>query len=113
MLFELSVVPIGKGAHVSRDIAEAVEVIADAGLPYRLTPSSTCVEGEWTEVMPVIERAHRRLRENCPHVLTMIKIEDQADAANLLERNIRSVEEKAGRAFAASGAPQPLPPASH
>lgn len=96
MLFELSLIPIGRDSHVSRDIAEALKLIEQSGLPFQLTPSATCIEGEWNQVMPLIERCHRLLREKCPHLLTMIKVEDQEDSKDMIRRNIASVEEKVG-----------------
>jgi uncharacterized protein (TIGR00106 family) len=112
MLIEFRIVPVGRDAHTSGEIAEAIRVLDDAGLPYRLMPSATCVEGEWEEVMPVIQRCHARVREMSPHVITSITIEDDEDGGNKLERNVASVEEKlghaAGRALDAQELIEPL-----
>ncbi len=96
MLVELSVMPVGSGASVSTEIAKALELVDAAGLPYQLTPSATLIEGEWDEVMPLIRRCHDRLRESSSHVITTIKIEDDAGERNKLKRNVSSVEEKVG-----------------
>jgi uncharacterized protein (TIGR00106 family) len=95
MLIEFSIIPLGRDPHISEEIAEALRVLDEAGLPYQLTPSATCVEGEWDTVMPVIRRCHARVRELSPHVITSIKIEDDGEDNKLLQ-NVTSVEEKLG-----------------
>src|SRR5262245_31711955 len=98
MLVEFRIIPLGRDPHISEEIAEALRVLDEAGLRYRLLPSATCVEGEWDEVMPVIQRCHARMRELAPHVITTINIEDDEDEGSKLERNVASVEEKLGHA---------------
>ncbi len=96
MLFELTVIPLGEGTHLSRSIAEVIKIIDASQLPYQLTPSGTCIEGEWDEVLEVIRRCHDRMRESSSHVITSIRIEDDAGERDKLRRNIASVEEKVG-----------------
>jgi uncharacterized protein (TIGR00106 family) len=98
MLVELSIIPIGNGTHTSDEIADALKIIEQSGLPFELTPTSTCIEGEWHEVMPVIQKCHDRVRAQCPHVVTTLKIEDEEGAKNKLQANVASVEEKLGHA---------------
>lgn len=97
MLIELSVLPLGRDTHLSDEIAEALKIVDDSGLPYQLTPSGTCIEGEWDEVMTVVRRCHERMRQSSPHVVTTVRIEDDQGATDKLRRNVASVEEKAGR----------------
>lgn len=97
MLIELSVVTLGGDVHLSDEIAEVLKVVDDSGLPYQLTPSGTCIEGDWDEVMALVRRCHDRARKDSPHVITTIRIEDDHGATDKLRRNITSVEEKAGR----------------
>ena len=100
MLFELSMIPIGRSSHISDEIAEVLEEIEASRLPYRLTPSGTCLEGNWSEVMPVIEKCHYKMRKLAPHVITTIRIEDEVDGqgrGSLLVRQMESLEERTGR----------------
>ena len=97
MLVELSIIPLGGDAHLSDEIAEALKIIDASGLPYQLTPAGTCIEGEWDELIPLIRQCHNRVREMAPHVITMIKIEDDQGERDKLTRNVASVEEKVGR----------------
>jgi uncharacterized protein (TIGR00106 family) len=97
MLIQLTVVPLGGDIHLSDEIAEVLKMVDDSGLPYQLTPSGTCIEGEWDEVMELVRHCHERVRRDSPHVITTIRIEDDQGATDKLRRNITSVEEKAGR----------------
>lgn len=97
MLVELSIIPVGGDSHMSDELAEALKLIDESGLRYELTPSATCIEGEWEEVMALVRRCHERVRSRCPHIVTTIKIEDEAGANDKLHANVASLEEKLGR----------------
>jgi uncharacterized protein (TIGR00106 family) len=99
MLVELSIVPLGRGEHLSAALAEILEVVDASGLPYRLLPSGTCIEGSWDEVMALVKRCHDRARSSSRHVLTTIRVEDEEGAANKLVENVEAVERAAGRSF--------------
>ena len=103
MLFELSIIPLG-GAHISGEIAEALKIIDKSGLPFQLTPTGTCLEGEWDEVMPILRQCHGRVRQLSPHLVTFIKIEDKA-GRDLLHHNVESVEAKLGHTLQRGAAP--------
>lgn len=97
MLVELAVVPLGGDAHLSDEIANVVRLVHESGLAYQLTPSGTCIEGEWDEVMTLVRRCHERVRQDSPHVITTLKIEDQQGASDQLRQNIAAVEKKLGQ----------------
>ena len=97
MLAELSIIPVGEGPHISEQIAIALKFVDASGLPYQLTPSGTCIEGEWDQVMAVIRQCHERVRSLSPHVMTLIKIEEDEGEPNKLTRNVTSVQEKVSR----------------
>jgi uncharacterized protein (TIGR00106 family) len=96
-LFELSIIPLGTGSQIGEEVAEAVRVIDTSGLPYRLTPTGTCIEGEWEEVMPLLQQCHNDARARSSHVITSIKIEDDAGAQNKLQSNISAIEQRLGK----------------
>lgn len=99
MLIELSIVPLGGDTHLSDEIAEVLRLVDASGLPYQLTPSGTCIEGEWDEVMGLVRKCHEVTRQRSRHVLTTISIEDEEGARDKLTRNVASVEEKVGKAL--------------
>ena len=96
MLAELSIVPVGGNPHSSAELAKVLKLIEKSGLAYQLTPSATCIEGEWEEIMPLIRQCHERARKDSAHVVTFIKLEEDDGERDKLIRNITSVEEKMG-----------------
>ena len=58
MLAELSIIPVGGDSHSSAELAKVLKLIEKSGLPYQLTPSATCIEGEWDQIMPLIRQCH-------------------------------------------------------
>ena len=96
MLIDFSIMPVGKGESLSRDVAEAVELVVESGLPYRFGPMSTAVEGEWDELMGLVKRCRDKMLANCNRVYITIKIDDRKGAEARLAGRIKSVEEKLG-----------------
>src|SRR6056297_988476 len=55
VIVEVSVFPMDKGVSVSPFVARVVKIIESSGLPYELNPMGTCIEGEWPEVLRVVD----------------------------------------------------------
>ena len=94
MLVNFATFPVGKGESVSDDVAEAVKIIKESGLPYEITPMSTVIEGEWDEVMDVVKRCHRVLRKNSKRVYTTIAIDDREGHKEMIKTKLKSLDEK-------------------
>ena len=99
MLVELSINPLGRGTHLSKDLGEILKIIDDSGLPYCLTPSGTCIEGDWDAVMTLVKRCHEQARSLSSHVMTTIRMEDEEGATDKLNENIEAVERAVGRSL--------------
>src|SRR5436190_22215684 len=97
MLVELSVIPLGGDTHLSERLAEVLKVVDASGLPYQLTPAGTCIEGSWDEVMAVVRHCHETARNTSAHVITTLKIDDEADGKDKLIWNVESLEKKLNR----------------
>jgi uncharacterized protein (TIGR00106 family) len=97
MLAEMNITLLGRGTHLSGDLGRILKIVDESGIRYRLTPSGTCLEGEWDEVMDLIKKCHREARSFCTYVLTTVKIEDESGANNKLNENISSIERAVGR----------------
>ena len=67
-LINFSIFPLDKGESVSRYVTRAVKIIKDSGLPHRLGPMGTSIEGEWDEVMDVARSCFENLQEDCSRV---------------------------------------------
>lgn len=95
VLIHFSMFPTDRqGTSASPYVARVVRIIRDSGLPYKLGPMSTAVEGEWEEVMGVVERCFKELKKDCGRIYMTIQMDYRAGAENRIEGKIRSVEEK-------------------
>ena len=56
-LIAVNIAPFGVGDELSKYIAEVVKVIEASGLPSRTTSMFTEIEGEWDDVMKVVNDA--------------------------------------------------------
>jgi uncharacterized protein (TIGR00106 family) len=99
MLADLVIIPIGNGTSTSNSLADVLKLIKESGLPYQLTPTSTCIEGTWDEIMALAKRCHETVRARSPHLTTLLRLEEDKGEMNKLEENVASVEEKADEAF--------------
>jgi uncharacterized protein (TIGR00106 family) len=96
MLAELNITMLGRGTSLSGDLGRILKIIDESGIRYKLTPSGTCLEGGWDEVMDLVKKCHREARSFCTYVLTTVRIEDESGAADKLNENIASVERAVG-----------------
>jgi uncharacterized protein (TIGR00106 family) len=100
MLVQLTMFPSSKtdpSASVSSEVSKVIDIIDKSGLPYKLGPMSTTIEGEWDEVMPVINEARLMLRENNQRIYINMTIDDRKDATGRIAGKIKSIEAKLGR----------------
>lgn len=95
VLVDLSIVPLGVGLSLSREIARCHEVLKEAGLDTRLHAYGTNIEGEWDDVFAAIKRCHEVLHEaGVPRISTNLRIGTRTDRHQTLDDKVRSVEEK-------------------
>ncbi len=97
MLVEFSIVPIGVGTSLSEYIAEVLKLVEESGLPYKINPMGTCVEGDWKDVMALIKKCHRIVMKKADRVIINIKIDDRKDKPLHLDDKIKSVEKRLGK----------------
>lgn len=96
MLAFFSIVPMGTGSSVGKEVAEAVQIVADSGLDYQVTAMGTLVEGDWEEVMGVIRRCFDTLHEHSERVTCTIKLDDYAGRSGRIAGKVESVEATLG-----------------
>jgi uncharacterized protein (TIGR00106 family) len=94
LIAQFKVLPVGKGESLSEYVAECVRMVEESGLKHQLTPMSTIVEGDLDEVMEVILRCHKKMREMSNRVVTSIEIDDRGGSENAMTYKVRSVEGK-------------------
>ncbi len=97
LLAEISIWPMDKGESVGPYVARALDIIDRSGLPYKLGPLGTCIEGEWADVMAVVERCYEDLAKDCHRIACTIKMDWRKGQSGRLEAKVKSVEKSVGR----------------
>jgi len=100
MLIEFSIVPLGASSSLSAKVATVLDIVDSSGLPYRLTPMGTIVEGEWDELMRLVKKCHRKMMRHEERVLTRIIIDDRKGKTGRISHKVRAVEKRLGRTLA-------------
>src|SRR4051812_27931334 len=99
LLAEISIWPMDKGESVGPYVARALDVIDRSGLPYKLGPLGTSIEGEWPAVMAVVQECYEVLSKDCNRIACTIKMDWRKGASGRLEAKVASVEKSLGRSL--------------
>ncbi|MHC4063656.1 MAG: MTH1187 family thiamine-binding protein [Planctomycetota bacterium] len=97
VLLEFSMTPLDKGESVGKYVARSLEIIDASGLPYRLNPMGTVIEGEWDECLDLVARCFQRLSTDCTRVSCSIKIDYRQGQAERIASKIARVEGLLGK----------------
>jgi uncharacterized protein (TIGR00106 family) len=94
VIIEFSIFPLDKGESLSRHVARALKIIQNSGLPYELNPMGTCVEGEWSEVMNLVDQCFQELQKDCSRISLALKADYRKGPPGRLKSKVESVKEK-------------------
>jgi len=97
MIAEFSIFPVGKDVHLSKHVAKVIKVIAESGLPYKVTAMGTIVEGGTDEVFALLKACHEVMAVSCERVVTNVKIDDFVGRKGRIEGKVKSVEKRLGK----------------
>jgi uncharacterized protein (TIGR00106 family) len=97
VLLEFSMSPIGKGESVGKFVARSLAIIDRSGVPYRLNPMGTVLEGSWDEVMGVVKKCYAAMSSDCGRISCSIKIDARRGKGGRLESKVKSVEARVGK----------------
>lgn len=73
VIVELTIFPLDKGVSVGPYVARAVGIIRQSGLAHQLTPMGTCIEGQWDEVLAVVDACFKALAADSERVYLTLK----------------------------------------
>ena len=97
LLAEFSIWPMDKGESVGAYVARCLDIVDRSGLPYKLGPLGTCIEGEYDQVMTVIRLCHQALEADSNRIACTIKMDWCKGPGGKLESKVASVEQRVGR----------------
>jgi uncharacterized protein (TIGR00106 family) len=92
VLVAFSITPIGVGEGVAAEVAEAVRVIRESGLPNRTDAMFTTIEGDWDEAMAVVKRAVEAVAARAPRVSLVLKADLRPGVTGALTAKVEAVE---------------------
>jgi uncharacterized protein (TIGR00106 family) len=96
MLFSVSMFPIGSSDDLSHPVAEVVDEIGRAHLPYRVSAMDTVIEGDWDSVMPVLRKAYDRMVARHDRVYATITIDEHKGGTSRLDGAVDDVARELG-----------------
>jgi uncharacterized protein (TIGR00106 family) len=99
VLLEFSMSPLGKGESVSKYVSRSLDIIDKSGVPYRLNPMGTVLEGEWEEVFSVVRKCYERMRKDCNRISCIIKVDYRKGHSGRLVSKVASVEKTLKRSI--------------
>ena len=97
MLAEFSIVPVGIGSSLGDRLAEVLKIVDASGLPYKVNPMGTVIEGDWNDVMGLVKKCHEAVMKTGERTVTTISIDDRKDRPNRIEEKVRSIEGRIGK----------------
>src|SRR4029078_1390900 len=92
MIAAFSITPLGVGDSVSGQVADAVRLVRESGLPNETNAMFTNVEGEWDEVMALLKACVDVVSAHAPRVSVVIKLDHRPGVADALHGKVESVE---------------------
>ena len=99
MLAEFSIIPIGAGSSIGDQLAEVLRIVDASGLPYKINPMGTVVEGEWDEVIRLVKRCHKTIMKTGERAVTTISIDDRKGKPNRIDQKVKSIEKRIGKSL--------------
>ncbi len=97
VLLEFSIAPTDAGESLGEYVAEALDIIDKSGVPYRLNPMGTVLEGEWDEVMGVVKACYTQMQKRSRRIGITMKIDAREGATGRLDGKIARLESVLGR----------------
>jgi uncharacterized protein (TIGR00106 family) len=99
MLIEFSIVPVGTGSSIGDNLAEVLKIVDESGLPYKINPMGTVVEGEWDELLRLVKKCHKTVMKKAERAITTVSIDDRKNKPNRIEEKVKSVEKRLGKSL--------------
>jgi uncharacterized protein (TIGR00106 family) len=94
MIAAFSITPLGVGESVGAEVADAVRIVRESGLPNETNAMFTNLEGDWDDVMGVIKACVMRAAETAPRVSVVIKIDHRPGVTGALRAKVDAVEDR-------------------
>jgi len=95
-LLEISVIPIGTdNSSIGEIVTESCKTIEGKQLEYKITPTSTIIEGTLDDLLDIAKYMHSSpFKSGVDRVITSIKIDERHDKKSHMDEMIEEVIDK-------------------
>ncbi len=97
VLLEFSMSPMDKGESLSEYVSRSLDIIDRSGVPYRLNPMGTVLEGGWDEVFSVVNQCFEQMSQDCNRISCSIKIDWRRGKEGRLDSKTAAIQQKLGK----------------
>lgn len=97
-LIAVAIAPFGVGEELSKEVAEAIRIIRDSGLPSRTYSMFTEIEGDWDEVMHVVKEATFHLANKGLRTEVVLKADLRPGSTHMIQGKVEKIEKLLGKA---------------
>ncbi len=95
VIIDFSIFPMDKGgSDLSSYVARVIRIISDSGLAYKLGPMGTAIEGEWEDVMKVVNDCYKAVEKDAERIYLNIRADCRRGRTGGLSGKVASVENK-------------------
>ncbi len=91
VIVDFSMFPLDKGESLSAYVAPSLEIIDKSGLPYHLHAMGTSIEGEWEQVMEVVDRCYREMSKKCNRIYLSLKADVRKGPVGRMQDKVAAV----------------------
>jgi len=92
VLLEFSMSPFDKGESLSASVALIIDYIDKSGVTYQLTGMGTILEGEWEDVMGVVDGCFRIMRQSSSRISLQLKMDYREGDTPRLKKKVEKIE---------------------
>lgn len=94
VILNLSIFPTDRGESVSGYVARAVRVIQESGLAYSTGPMSTSIEGEWDEILRVLDACYRAMEPHSNRISIQASFDCRKGPTGRIESKLASLKKR-------------------
>ena len=97
VLCEFAMFPTDKGASVGTFVAKVIDYIDNSGITYQLTPMGTIIEGNWADVIAVIDGCYKTLEPHSDRIYATVKVDYRKTEESRMHSKIDKISATLGR----------------
>lgn len=94
VIVDLSVFPISGEKSLSPYVARVIRVIEESGLAYALGPMGTAIEGDWEDILQVVDACYRELEPDFDRIYMNMKVDAKRGRTDGIRGKVESVLDK-------------------